>query len=120
MKKYYQILIKFKQFPSLLPSPLWGEGGVRGHLRYLCLENQGVTLIELLVALVISSILIAALYRVFVSQQQTYTVQDQVIDMQQNARVGINRMMSEIRMAGFGNVSMVLPVTFGQRPSPMW
>jgi hypothetical protein len=32
--------------------------------------------------------------------------------MQQNARQGINRMMSEIRMAGFGNVSMVLPVQF--------
>ena len=70
--------------------------------------NKGVTLIELLIALVISSILIAALYRVFISQQKTYTVQEQVTDMQQNARVGINRMMSEIRMAGFGNVGDVL------------
>jgi type II secretory pathway pseudopilin PulG len=74
-----------------------------------------VTLVELLVALVISSILIAGLYQVFISQQQTYNVQEQVADMQQNARVGINRMMSEIRMAGFGNVSMVLPVTFGTK-----
>jgi len=81
---------------------------VRGNLKYLWLKNKGVTLIELLIALVISSILIAALYRVFISQQKTYTVQDQVIDMQQNARVGINRMMSEIRMAGFGNVGDVL------------
>jgi hypothetical protein len=32
--------------------------------------------------------------------------------MQQNVRTAVNRMMSEIRMAGFGNVSMVLPVTF--------
>jgi prepilin-type N-terminal cleavage/methylation domain-containing protein len=85
---------------------------VRGNLKYLWLKNKGVTLIELLIALVISSILIAALYRVFISQQKTYTVQDQVTDMQQNARQSINRMMSEIRMAGFGNVSMVLPVQF--------
>jgi hypothetical protein len=35
--------------------------------------------------------------------------------MQQNVRVGINRMMREIRMAGFGKVSMVLPVTIGGR-----
>jgi prepilin-type N-terminal cleavage/methylation domain-containing protein len=70
--------------------------------------SKGVTLIELLIALVLSSILIAALYRVFISQQKTYTVQEQVVDMQQNARVGINRMMSEIRMAGFGNVGDVL------------
>ena len=78
--------------------------------------NKGVTLIELLIALVISSIVIAALYRVFISQQKTYTVQEQVKDMQQNARQSINRMMSEIRMAGFGNVEMVLPVTFGAKP----
>ena len=75
--------------------------------------NKGVTLIELLIALVISSILIAALYRVFISQQKTYTVQEQVIDMQQNARAGINRMMSEIRVAGFGNIGDVLGLVGG-------
>jgi prepilin-type N-terminal cleavage/methylation domain-containing protein len=67
-----------------------------------------VTLIELLVAMAISAILIAAIYRTFISQQKTYTVQEQVVDMQQNVRVAINRMMREIRMAGFGNVSDVL------------
>lgn len=84
-----------------------------GNLRYLWLKNKGVTLIELLIALVISSILIAALYRVFISQQKTYTVQEQVTDMQQNARQSINRMMSEIRMAGFGNVGDVLGLVGG-------
>lgn len=68
-------------------------------------RKNGVTLIELLIALVISSLLIAALYRTFIGQQKTYTVQEQVVDMQQNVRVAINRMMGEIRMAGFGNVS---------------
>jgi type II secretory pathway pseudopilin PulG len=66
-------------------------------------------LIELLVAMAISGILIAALYRTFIGQHRIYTVQEQVVDMQQNARVAINRMMREIRMAGFGNVSSVLP-----------
>jgi prepilin-type N-terminal cleavage/methylation domain-containing protein len=86
-------------------------------------KNAGLTLIELLVALVLSSILIAALYRTFISQHKTYSVQEQVVDMQQNARAAIFRVVREIRMAGFGKVageyvpgvgyvSRILPVQF--------
>ena len=63
---------------------------------------KGLTLIELLIALVISAILIAGIYRTFVSQQKSYATQEQVADMQQNVRVAINKMIREIRMAGFG------------------
>ena len=78
--------------------------------------SKGLSLIELLVALVMSSILIAAVYRTFVSQQKTYMVQEQVVDMQQNVRSAIGRMMREIRMAGFGNVATILPgATFGAK-----
>jgi hypothetical protein len=59
-----------------------------------------------------SSILLAGLYRTLTSNQKTYAVQEQVVDMQQNARIAADRMVREIRMAGFGNVSMVLPATF--------
>jgi type IV pilus assembly protein PilW len=65
-------------------------------------KKKGVTLIELLIALVLSSILTAALYRAFISQQNTYTVQDQVAEMQQNVRSAIGQMTKEIRMAGYG------------------
>lgn len=75
-------------------------------------KEKGLTLIELLIAMVISALVIAGLYRTFIGQQKTYTVQEQIVDMQQNARAAVNRMMTEIRMAGFGNVSMVLPITF--------
>jgi prepilin-type N-terminal cleavage/methylation domain-containing protein len=75
-------------------------------------NKNGLTLIELLVAVVISALVIAGLYRAFIGQQKTHAIQEQIVDMQQNARTAVNRMMSEIRMAGFGNVSMVLPVTF--------
>jgi len=78
--------------------------------------NKGVTFIEILISLVISSILIASIYRLSIGQQKTYAVQEQVVDMQQNARIGINRMMSEIRMAGFGNVSGVLPLSANEGP----
>jgi prepilin-type N-terminal cleavage/methylation domain-containing protein len=72
-------------------------------------KPKGLTLIELLVAVAISGILMAAIYRTFIGQHKTYAVQEQVVDMQQNVRVAINRMMREIRMAGFGNVSSVFP-----------
>jgi len=65
-------------------------------------KKNGLTLIELLIALVLSSILIAGLYQIFISQQKTYMVQDQVADMQQNIRVAIDQMTREIRMAGYG------------------
>src|SRR4030043_789378 len=70
---------------------------------------KGLTLIELLVAMAISAVLIAAMYRTFIGQHRTYMVQEQVVDMQQNVRVAINRMMREIRMAGFGSVWNVFP-----------
>lgn len=71
--------------------------------RNILTQKAGVTLIELLIALIISGILVAALYRTFIDQQKTYTVQDQVADMQQNVRVGIDQMTREIRMAGYGD-----------------
>ena len=74
-------------------------------------RDKGLTLIELLIAMVISGILIAAIYRTFIGQQKIYTVQEQVVDMQQNVRGAVHRMMREIRMAGFGNVSSALPFT---------
>jgi prepilin-type N-terminal cleavage/methylation domain-containing protein len=65
-------------------------------------KRNGLTLIELLLALVLSSILTAVLYRAFISHQRTYAVQDQVADMQQNVRVALGQITKEIRMAGYG------------------
>lgn len=65
-------------------------------------RQDGVTLIELLIALVISVVLIAGIYRMFIHQQKSYATQEQVADMQQNVRIAINRMLREIRMAGYG------------------
>jgi type IV pilus assembly protein PilW len=65
--------------------------------------SKGVSLVELMVALVISAILIAALYRTFIAQQKAYNIQEQVVDMQQNARLAISKTIRDIRMAGFGN-----------------
>ena len=76
-------------------------------------DKRGLTLLELLVALAISAVLIAALYRTFVGQHKTYTVQEQVVEMRQNVRGAISNMVRELRMAGFGGVATLLPITIG-------
>jgi len=78
-------------------------------------SRKGVTLIELIIALAISAVLVGALYGTFLTQQYGYKVQDDVLDMQQNTRVALNEMLREIRMAGFGNIGPILPVTISGR-----
>jgi len=65
------------------------------------LNKIGVTLIELLVALIIFGIAIGAAYRVFMTQTRAYTVQDQVVEVQQNIRGAMEIIERDLRMAGF-------------------
>jgi len=64
-------------------------------------NQRGFTLIELMIALVLSSIVIAAVFTVFTSQEKIYNIQDQISEAQQNVRVGLDWIVKEIRMAGF-------------------
>jgi type IV pilus assembly protein PilW len=64
-------------------------------------DKKGITLIELMVALVMSAIAVAAIYRIFVSQTRAYTVQDQVVEVQQNIRGAMEIMVRDLRMTGF-------------------
>jgi len=61
----------------------------------------GFTLVELLIALAISGIIMTGVYSAFKSQQDSYLVQEQVAEMQQNIRAGLYVMVGEMRMAGF-------------------
>ena len=63
--------------------------------------NRGFTLVELLVALVISGIVMAGTYLVFRSQQRSYRVQEDIAATQQNLRAAMDVMEREIRMAGY-------------------
>lgn len=62
--------------------------------------ERGFTLTELMVSLVISGVLMTAVYAVFNSQQKSYAVQDQLAASNQNLRGAMNLMVKEIRMAG--------------------
>jgi type IV pilus assembly protein PilW len=62
---------------------------------------KGITLIELLMALVIFGILTAGIYRVFIVQSKAYMVQDQVVEIQQSVRSAMGILLRDVRMAGF-------------------
>ncbi|MFO7761173.1 MAG: prepilin-type N-terminal cleavage/methylation domain-containing protein [Thermodesulfobacteriota bacterium] len=63
--------------------------------------QKGFTLVELIIAMLISGIVIISIYTAFRSQQRSYLAQEQVSEMQQNIRAGVGLMVNEIRMAGY-------------------
>jgi type IV pilus assembly protein PilW len=57
-------------------------------------------MIELMIAMVVSLLALAAIYSTFLAQHQSYQVQNETADMQQNIRAAMYYMQREIRMAG--------------------
>lgn len=64
-------------------------------------DNQGYSLVELLVAMAITLVVMAGVYKVYVTQQDSYLLQEQVAEMQQNARIAKYLLMRDIRMVGY-------------------
>ncbi len=67
--------------------------------------NKGFTLVEMLIALVVSGLLLSAVYSAFQAQQQSYLVQEQVAEAQQTVRAVLETMAAELRMAGFSGTA---------------
>jgi prepilin-type N-terminal cleavage/methylation domain-containing protein len=65
------------------------------------MNNKGLSLVEMLVALVISSIIVAGSYGLFVSQSKIYSKQEQVVEVQQTIRVAMNIMVRDLQMVGY-------------------
>jgi len=63
--------------------------------------RDGFTLIELMIAIAIFGIASAALYASYQHQQDSYLIQEQVTDMQQNLRAGIFFLTQGIKIAGY-------------------
>lgn len=64
-------------------------------------SNAGVTILEVLIALFITSIITVAVLRLYVTQHKNYMVQDDITDIQQNARASIDELSRQIRLAGY-------------------
>ena len=64
-------------------------------------RESGFTLVELLIAMTIGLIILAALSSTFLMQRKIYDVQEQIVEMVQTARAAMDMMTREIRMAGY-------------------
>jgi len=73
--------------------------------------TEGFTLVELMIAMAIGGIVMAAVMTSFLSQHRSYLAQDDVVEMQQNARVAMDMLVRDIRMAGYSPTSEPLKFT---------
>lgn len=65
------------------------------------IDEDGFTLIELMVAMAMAGIVVSVIYSAYNIQTKIYTEQGKAAEMQQNIRAGIIFMQSEARMAGY-------------------
>ena len=63
--------------------------------------QDGFTLVELMVAMSIFLLILVGIFQVFDPSRNAYQVSTRKLDVQQNARVAMDRMARQIRMAGY-------------------
>ncbi len=63
-------------------------------------DQYGFSLVELLVVMVIFGIFSGAVYSLYITHLKTAYSRDEVIDVQQNVRIAMDRLSRDIRMAG--------------------
>ena len=68
-------------------------------------RESGFTLLEVLIAMGIATLLLGSMYSVFTSSQRTFRIQEQMAEAQQNARAAIQLMSRDIIMAGYSTNS---------------
>lgn len=64
-------------------------------------KQSGLTLVELMVALLIGLILMWGVAQIFISNRQTYSTVDGLARLQENGQYALNLITREIRMAGY-------------------
>jgi len=69
--------------------------------------QQGLTLIELMIAMVLGLLLIAGISQVFVSNQQSYRVTEEQSRLQENARFSFEFLTRDIREAGYSGCRVI-------------
>ena len=80
---------------------------------------RGTTLIELMVAMVIAILIVGAGFTMLLSTDRATRANDQIVDMQQNARMAIELIARDVRAAGFGMAGQVGGCATGGIPAPV-
>jgi len=67
----------------------------------LIIKQQGMTLIEIMVALMLGAFLLAGVMQIFLSSKQTYRMQDNMSRIQENGRFAMEFISRDIRIADY-------------------
>lgn len=81
--------------------------------------QQGVTLIEMMIAMVVSLVLVAGIGTVYFSSKRNYQARDQFSMMDENARVALNSLKKHLEHAGYasnGVFPLAHPFVVGSQP----
>jgi len=73
-------------------------------------RQKGIGLVEIMVALVVSSLLVAGVVQIFVSNRQAYDLQGELAELQENGRFAFQFLTQDLRMAGYMGCSRNLEV----------
>ena len=85
-----------------------------------CRYQQGFTLIELLVGIAVGVIIIGAAFSALTMTRKGLTANEQTVDMQQNARLAMELLSRDIKVAGFGNPGVIIGnCSVGTAPVPI-
>ncbi len=82
-------------------------------------REQGFTLIEVMVAMVIAMAIVAAAFTILVTSNKAARVNTQVADTQQNARLAMDLIATDIKLAGFNMTGTIGNCTVGNPPVPV-
>ena len=64
--------------------------------------EQGMTLVELMVGIVVALIVVAAAFTILTTSQKSTQANDQTVETQQNVRIAMDLLSRDIKHAGFG------------------
>ncbi|MDH3346863.1 MAG: prepilin-type N-terminal cleavage/methylation domain-containing protein [Desulfobulbaceae bacterium] len=64
-------------------------------------KTYGFTLVEMMIALSLASMVMIAMFTTFRSQERSYQSQEEIVDMQQTLRAGISLLTDDLHMAGY-------------------
>jgi len=73
-------------------------------------REKGIGLVEIMVALLVSSLLVAGVIQIFISNRQAYDLQGELGKLQENGRFAFQYLTEDLRMAGYMGCSRNLSV----------
>jgi type IV pilus assembly protein PilW len=72
-------------------------------------REQGVTILELVVAMVVSLLAMGGVYKIYHANSLTYRTQEALARLQENGRLALDLLSRDIRMTGYFGCASILP-----------